>query len=148
MLSLFIAATFTATAQKLDRAAFYAAMKSGSKEDIDKEIAALGDAEPGYTGALIIRTAGLPGAKARLKTFKDGKAKLEAGIAADPENAELRFLRLSIQERSPKIVGYKGKMDEDKAFVIKHFAQLSPVVQKAVKDYTKESKVLKPDDLK
>jgi len=137
-----------AGAQKIDRTAYYAAMQSGSKDDIETELAKLTkDSEQGYAGALIIRKAGLPKAKERLKTFKEGKAKLEAGIAADPDNAELHFLRLSIQEKAPKIVGYKKDMEADKAYVIKHFDQLSPVVQRAVKDYSKESKILKPTDL-
>lgn len=136
-----------ALAQKIDKAAFYAAMTSGSKDDIDKQLAGLtSDSEQGYAGALTIRKAGLPKAKERLKLFKAGKAKLEAAIAADPENTELHFLRLSIQEHSPKIVKYKADLEADKAFVIKHFAKLSLVVQHAVKDYSKDSKILKPED--
>ena len=134
-------------AQKLDKAAFYAVMQSGSKDDIDKQLSDLtADSEQGYAGALIVRKAGLPKAKERLKLFKQGKAKLEAAIAADPDNTELRFLRLSIQEHSPKIVKYKKDLEGDKAFVIKHFGKLSLVVQRAVKDYSKESKILKPED--
>ena len=135
-------------AQKIDKAAFYAAMQSGSKDDIEKELATLtADNEQGYAGALIVRKAGLPKVKERLKLFKEGKAKLEAAITADPDNTELRFLRLSIQEHSPKIVKYKKDLEADKAFVIKHFSKLSLVVQHAVKDYSKESKILKPEDL-
>lgn len=137
----------TAIAQKLDRAAFYAAMKSGTKDDIDKLITTMGEQGfKGYKGALIIREAGLPGAKGRLKMFKEGKAMLEADIAAHPDNPELRFLRLSIQERSPRIVGYKGDMKKDKEFLISHFDELPPVVQTAIKDYSKESKTLKSTD--
>ena len=135
-----------AFAQKMDTSAFYAAMKTDNADEINKELDALGDSEQGYAGALIIRKAGLPKAKERLKLFKQGKAKLEAAIAADPENAEYRFLRLSIQEHTPKIVRYKADLDADKAFVIKHFAKLSLVVQHAVKDYSKDSKILKPED--
>ncbi|GAB3932706.1 hypothetical protein GCM10028827_31130 [Mucilaginibacter myungsuensis] len=135
-------------AQKLDKATFYQLMKSGNKDDIDKGLADLKDNQQGYAGALIIRKAGLPKAKDRLKTFKEGRNKLDAAIDADPDNTELRFIRLSIQERSPKIVGYKKDIQADKAFVIKHFAQLSPVVQDAVKDFAaKESKVLKTSEL-
>jgi hypothetical protein len=68
-------------------------------------------------------------------------------IAAEPDNVEYRFLRLSIQEHTPKIVGYKSNLEADKAFIIKHFAKLSLVVQRAVKDYSKESKILKPEDI-
>jgi hypothetical protein len=135
-----------AFAQKMDKAAFYAAMKTDNANEINKELDALGDSEQGYAGALIIRKAGLPKAKERLKLFKQGKAKLEAAIAADPENTEYRFLRLSIQEHTPKIVRYKADLEADKAFVIKHFSKLSLVVQHAVKDYSKDSKILKPED--
>lgn len=136
-----------AFAQKMDKAAFYAAMTSGSADEINKELDALGDGEQAYAGALIIRKAGLPKAKERLKLFKQGKAKLEAAITAEPDNTEYRFLRLSIQEHTPKIVKYKADLEADKAFVIKHFAKLSLVVQRAVKDYAKDSKILKPEDL-
>jgi hypothetical protein len=145
-LSLGQLAAMRVFAQKMDKAAFYAAMQSGSKEDIEKELSVLTDNEQGYAGALIIRKAGLPKAKERLKLFKEGKAKLEAAIANAPDNTELHFLRLSIQEHSPKIVDYKKNLEADKAYVIKHFDQLSPVVQRAVKDYSKDSKILKPID--
>lgn len=145
-LSLGQLAATRAFAQKMDKAAFYAAMQSGSKDDIEKELSVLTDSEQGYAGALIVRKAGLPKAKERLKLFKQGKAKLEAAIANDPENTELHFLRLSIQEHSPKIVGYKKNIGADKAYVIKNFDQLSPVVQRAVKDYSKDSKILRPED--
>lgn len=133
-------------AQKIDKAAFYAAMTSGSKEEIDKELATLTDSEQGYAGALMIRKAGLPKAKERLKSFKEGRAKLEAALADDPDNIEYHFLRLTIQEHAPMIVRYKSNLQADKAFVIKHFARLSLVVQRAVKDYSKTSKILKPED--
>ena len=133
-------------AQKMDKAAFYAAMRSGTKDDIEKELSVLTDAEQGYAGALIIRKAGLPKAKERLKLFKEGKAKLEAALASDPDNTELHFLRLTIQEHSPKIVKYHADLAADKAYLIKHFDRLPPVAQRAVKEYSKDSQVIKPDD--
>jgi hypothetical protein len=135
-----------AAAQKLDKSAFYEIMASGKIEDIDKELAILTDEQQAYAGALLIRKAGLPKVKARLKLFKEGKAKLEAALANDPDNTEYHFLRLTIQEHSPKIVKYRADLQADKAFVIKHFDKLSLVVQRAVKDYSKDSKILKPED--
>ena len=135
-----------ASAQRMDKAAFYAIMSSGGKEDIEKELALLTADEQGYAGALIIRKAGLPKAKDRLKLFKEGRAKLEFALANDPDNTELHFLRLTIQEHSPKIVKYHSEIEVDKFFVQKHFDKLSPVVQHAVKDYSKDSKILKPAD--
>ncbi len=133
-------------AQKMDKGAFYATMTSGKAEDIEKELSILTDEQQAYAGALIIRQAGLPKAKARLKLFKEGKAKLEAALLAEPDNTEYHFLRLTIQEHAPKIVKYKADLQADKAFVIKHFDKLSLVVQRAVKDYSKDSKILKPED--
>jgi hypothetical protein len=146
LICLLIVAT-VGYSQKMDKAAFYAAMTSGSKEDIEKELAILTDNEQAYAGALIIRKAGLPKAKERLKLFKEGKAKLETALANEPDNAEYHFLRLSIQEHAPKIVKYTGDLQADKAFVIKHFDKLSLVVQRAVKEYSKQSTVLKPEEL-
>lgn len=130
-----------------DKAAFYAAMTSGNLDDIDRELAALSDSEQGYTGALLIRKASLaPKVREKLKLFKQGRAKLEAALTNEPENTEYHFLRLSIQEHAPKIVNYKANLQADKDFLIKHFSQLSLVVQRAVKDYCKNSRVLKPGD--
>lgn len=136
-----------ALAQKLDKNTFYAVMTSGKPEDIEKELSILTEEQQAYAGALLIRKAGLPKVKERLKLFKAGKAKLETALAAEPDNTEYHFLRLTIQEHSPKIVKYKADIPADKAFVIKHFDKLSPVVQHAVKEYAKESKVIKPEEL-
>jgi hypothetical protein len=137
-----------AFAQKMDKAAFYAAMTSGKMEDIEKELAVLTESEQGYAGALIIRKAAIvPKAKEKLKLFKEGRIKLETALQNEPDNAEYHFLRLSIEEHAPKIVKYKADLQADKAFVIKHFDKLSPVVQRAVKDYSKDSKILRPEEL-
>lgn len=131
-----------------DKAAFYAAMTAGDITEIDKELAALTDNEQGYAGALLIRKASLaPKVKDKLKLFKEGRIKLEAALLNDPDNTEYHFLRLSIQEHAPGIVKYKANLEADKAFLIKHFSELSLVVQRAVKDYSKNSKILKPGDL-
>src|SRR5436305_2021045 len=85
-LSLGQSAIMHVFAQKMDKTAFYAAMQSGNKDDIEKELSVLTESEQGYAGALIIRKAGLPKAKERLKLFKEGKAKLEAALSKDPDN--------------------------------------------------------------
>lgn len=134
--------------ENIDKATFYAAMASGDLVDIDKQLAVLGDSEPGYMGALLIRKAGLVARPAeKLKLFKAGRIKLETALLNDPENTEFHFLRLSIQEHAPKIVKYKANIEADKAFVINHFSELPPVVQRAVKNYSKNSKILKPTDI-
>ena len=95
----------------------------------------------------IVDIAGLvKGAKKKLDLFKAGRIKLETAMMADTENTEYHFLRLSIEEHSPKIVKYHSDIEKDKAIVQKNFKNLSPVVQKAILDYCKNSKVLHTED--
>ena len=77
----------------------------------------------------------------------NGKAKLEPAIAKDTTNAEYRFLRLQIQEHAPKAVKYNDKLNSDKMFISKEYKNLSPEIQQAILDYSKQSKILLPADL-
>lgn len=67
----------------------------------------------------------------RLVHFNGGKAMLEKAIAQDLANAELRFLRLSIQVNVPSIVGYDANKTEDLALVER---KLKEVKDPALKD--------------
>jgi hypothetical protein len=71
---------------------------------------------------------------------------LEAAIKKDSLNAELRFLRLMIQENAPGMLGYKSDIEKDSAYIRKSFKTLPEVVQQAFLNYSKKSKVLKPAD--
>jgi hypothetical protein len=139
-------------AQKLEKAAFYKAMASEDIEEINQELATFtdggGDTKTGYEGALLMKKASLAGKpKDKLSFFKAGRIKLETALLAEPDNTDLHFLRLVIQEKAPKIVHYRADIEKDKSVVIKNFKNLSPVVQRAITDYSKTSKVLKPEDL-
>jgi hypothetical protein len=79
--------------------------------------------------------------------FKAGRTKLEKCIADNIDDTELRFLRLAIEEHTPKIIKYHNDIQKDKLIVQKNFSNLSPVVQHAILDYTKNSKVLHAEDL-
>lgn len=137
--------------QKFDKSAFYAAMASGNIQEINNEIdivkSASIDEKEGYEGALLMRKAGLKTIPAeRLKLFKAGRIKLETALLNDNKNAEFHFLRFAIQEHAPKIVKYRNELETDKQFIQKSFKSLSPVVQHAIIDYTKNSKILHPQD--
>ncbi|MBK6628116.1 MAG: hypothetical protein IPJ87_07865 [Flavobacteriales bacterium] len=67
----------------------------------------------------------------RLVHFNGGKSMLEKAIAQDVNNAELRFLRLSIQVNVPSIVGYDANKAEDLALVER---KLKDVKDPALKD--------------
>jgi hypothetical protein len=100
-----------------------------------------------YEGALLIRKAGLVKLPAeKLKLFKKGRIKLETALLNDADNGEYHFLRLAVQENAPKIVKYKANIETDKAYVKKTFKNLSPAVQHAIVEYSKNSKILRPQD--
>lgn len=57
-------------------------------------------------------------------TFKKGKGNIEQAIKIEPENVELRFIRLSIQKNIPSFLGYKSNIDEDIEFIKKNRNQI------------------------
>jgi hypothetical protein len=137
--------------QKFDKSVFYAAMASGNVQEIDNEIDIIKYApaseKEGYEGALLMRKAGLMAIPAqKLKLFKAGRIKLETALLNDSSNAEFHFLRFAIQEHAPKIVKYRNELETDKQFIQKSFKSLPPVVQHAIIDYTKNSKILHAQD--
>jgi hypothetical protein len=138
--------------QKLDKAAFYTVMDRGNLDEVNNEIdlvaASSSSEKDGYTGALLMRKAGLVKRPAeKLKFFKAGRIKFDTAIAADKDNVEFHFLRFAIQEHAPKIVKYRTDLEADKQIVLKAYKNLSPVIQHAIVDYTKNSKLLHAQDL-
>ncbi len=138
--------------QKFDKAAFYAAMSSGNLDEVNKELdvitASSTPNKDGYEGALLMRKAGLVKRPAeKLKFFKAGRIKFETALLNDKDNPEFRFLRFAIQEHAPKIVKYNKDLEADKQFILKEYKNLPSVVQQAILSYTKNSKILKAQDL-
>ena len=138
--------------QKFDKSAFYAAMSSANLDEVNSQLDALNALsfpdKAGYEGALLMRKAGLVKRPAeKLKHFKAGRIKFETAILNDKDNAEFRFLRFAIQEHAPKIVKYNKDLEADKQFILKEYKNLPQVVQQAILDYTKNSKILKAKDL-
>ncbi|MGJ7031969.1 hypothetical protein [Niabella hirudinis] len=135
-----------ATAQS--KSAFYSALASSSVKTIEAQIGQLGlyasaAEKQAFTGALEMRKAGLLSVPAKkLSVFKQGHKKLEAAIAAHPNEAEYRFLRLMIQENAPKSLGYSKNIAEDSKMIRDQFAALPSVTQQSVKNYSKKSKSL------
>lgn len=139
--------------QKFEKSAFYQAMASGTLDDINRELNAVASAPAGerdaYEGILLMRKGGLlKKPKDKLQSFKSGRIKFQTAFMADSNNTEFRFLRLGIQEHAPKIVKYRSNINADKAYIKEHFKALSPVVQHAVLEYSKTSKVIHPEDFK
>jgi len=136
---------------RFDKEEFYNVMSKGDVNAIDNElIVVTGYAttnKEGYEGALLLKKAGLiSGPRKKLDLFKAGRIKLETAIINNPDNVENHFLRLAIEEHAPKIVKYHADIEADKAIVKREFKNLSPVVQHAILDYCKNSKVLHAQD--
>jgi hypothetical protein len=68
--------------------------------------------------------------------FKEGVSLVEAAIDKDPKNIEIRFVRLTIQQNSPKILKYKKNIDEDTGFILTNYNKIkSNKLKKHLKGY-------------
>nr|WP_199162757.1 hypothetical protein [Elizabethkingia sp. ASV34] len=56
----------------------------------------------------------------KLKTFNKGKRKIEQAVQKEPENIEIRFIRLSVQKHAPSFLGYNKNIKEDLSFIQKN----------------------------
>lgn len=131
-----------------DKAAFYSAMASDNLEVLNAQLnivkAASITEKEAYEGALLMKKAGMvTKVKEKLSLFKTGRSKLEASIKKGG-NTEFNFLRLIIQEHAPKGLDYHQNIESDVTVIRSNFKMLSTVVQQAINDYSKKSKVLKP----
>lgn len=49
----------------------------------------------------------------KLNYFNSGKNKIEDAIEEDPQNYELRYIRMLVQHEAPVFLGYNGDFEED-----------------------------------
>ena len=67
--------------------------------------------------------------------FKEGKALIEEAIGKEPQNIELRMIRLSVQEHLPKIVPYRANIKKDRKFIQDHLSQQPQPLKKYIENY-------------
>jgi len=80
----------------------------------------------GYKGAVEMGMARHhPNVFKKMGFFNNGKDQLEKSIEKDPDNLELRFLRLTIQTNLPAFLGYSESKEKDKAFVLANLESAS-----------------------
>jgi hypothetical protein len=60
----------------------------------------------------------------KYEAFSEGKKKLEFIIKKYPNNIELHFLRLMIQDNLPSFLGYSDQIEKDKIFIKKSIKKL------------------------
>lgn len=96
----------------------------------------------GYTGAAkIILAKHTVNPYAKWNLFNEGKNILETAIKSDINNAELRYLRLTIQMNAPHFLGYKSNVNTDKEFLKKNSNMLNDKELKGlIENYLKSIK--------
>lgn len=130
--------------------------KANASEEITnelfKELASIKNPEnsilTAYKGAVYtLKAKFAKGVKTKKEYFKVGVELIESSIAAAPDNIEIRCLRLSVQENSPKIVGYKSNIKEDKEFILAHFKGTSSnEVKEFVKNFAQQSSLFEDSE--
>ncbi|HAV54046.1 MAG TPA: hypothetical protein DCX41_03820, partial [Aequorivita sp.] len=71
---------------------------------------------------------------------KEGVALIESAVSADASNVEIRYIRLSVQENSPKFLGYHKNIEEDKEFILKNYGSISSAeLKETIKDFVMKS---------
>lgn len=64
----------------------------------------------------------------KMQTFKKGKINIEKAIQQERDNPEMRYIRLSIQENAPSILGYHSDIQNDRVFLQKHLSEITSEV--------------------
>ncbi len=101
-----------------------------------------------YKGAVTALTAKyIKGAKLKGEVFKDGVNWIEYAVAQNSSDIEIRFVRLSIQQNSPKFLKYNDDIEVDKKFILKNFNQIkSTELKEYLKGYILESENFTEDE--
>ena len=95
-----------------------------------------------YKGASIaIKAKHTTGTKQKKEGFIKGITILEAAIKSTPNNLEVRLIRLSIQENTPKLLKYKANIEADKKQILLLFDKQSSDLKEYIKNYVKQSKI-------
>lgn len=78
--------------------------------------------------------------KEKKSLFMEGTTIIDNSIKIEPNNVEIRLIRLSIQENSPKILKYKSNIDEDKKVLLEKYNQQTQSLKGYLKNYIIQSK--------
>jgi len=97
----------------------------------------------GYKAAADILEAKVTTEKNKRKSFvKSGATSLESVIKANPNNVELRLIRMSVQENIPKIVGYNKNLKEDKTFILSNYSKQNSALKTYIRKFAMQSKTM------
>ena len=68
----------------------------------------------------------------KLSNFINGKKMLEKAISMDTNNAELRYLRFTIQTNAPSFLGYRSNLNTDKKFLVASLHKIEDATLKSI----------------
>ncbi|GAA4775398.1 MULTISPECIES: hypothetical protein [Flavobacterium] len=95
-----------------------------------------------YKGAaLALKSKYASDRKDKKDLFIEGVTTLESSVKQEPNNAEIRLIRLSVQENTPKFLKYKANIDEDKKMIVSSFEKQSKDLKEYIKTYINQSKI-------
>ena len=78
----------------------------------------------------------------KLSCFNKGKTLLDNAIKNEPNNIELRFLRLGIQTNAPSFLGYSGQIQTDKSLILlQYVSQTDLDLKKRIKEFMMQSSI-------
>ena len=98
-----------ATKSKEQAEAFYEPVKEVTRADKPVLV--------GYKGAGLMLLARYEKLANRGPRVKEAVQWIEQAVSADPENAEIRLIRLSVQEHLPRFLKYHQHIEEDRQFI-------------------------------
>ena len=74
----------------------------------------------------------------KMSYFNEGKKLMESSLKAEPDNLEVRLMRLITQESVPKILGYSQNISEDRTYLTRSYKNTEDEDLKIyIKDYLK-----------
>ena len=74
----------------------------------------------------------------KMSYFNEGKKLMESSLKAEPDNLEVRLMRLITQESVPKILGYSQNISEDRTYLTRSYKNTTDEDLKIyIKDYLK-----------
>ncbi|WMI69484.1 hypothetical protein [Mangrovimonas sp. YM274] len=119
---------------------FYKSLSAVTKDDNISLVA--------YKGAAIaLKAKQAPTIKEKKAGFMEGVSLIEFAIAKEPNAIEPRFVRLGIQENTPKLLKYKEDIEEDKSMLLSEFKNINSSNLKGhIKDYILQSKVFTTEE--
>lgn len=94
-----------------------------------------------YKGASIVMlTKYIKKMPERKSNFKEGVKWIESAVKSNPDNIEIRMIRLGVQENTPKIAKYNDDIPEDKKYIKAHYNAESGTMKEFIKNFIMGSK--------